>query len=126
MEANPFATTLHIAIAGLRMPKKTIKQWKTELHTDGLSLWDGVTEAIRAALYAAGIDVSGVGIEIRQDTTEEQERYCTITGIRSDEAATVRAIFEEYCVVTDDDYDPADDDGDDEEDRWWRGEEEDA
>lgn len=118
MQENPFTTTLHIAIAGLRMPKKRLRQWKKELRENGRNLWKEVIDTIRAEFVQAGIDLDGVNILMETDQDEEAQRYFTIEGIRNDEAATVRAIFEELFEVSDDNFDPTVYEDDEPEEPW--------
>jgi len=135
MEANPFSTTLHIAIERPRMPARELKRVKAELHAQGRKIWEEIIDSIRGAMQSAGIDLTDVTVEMKKNASEDQERYFTIEGIRSDEAATVRAIFEELFVVSNDNFNPTDYDEDEEDESWrpepeeedesWRGEEED-
>lgn len=106
MENNPYATTLHIAVEGLKMHKRRLRRWKKELRESGRHLWEEVTDQIRAEFVRAGIDLDGVSIDMRTDEDEEQQRYFTIEGIRSDQAATVKAIFAEIFHVTNEEFDP--------------------
>lgn len=106
MSELPFTTTLHIAVEGLRMPKQRLRQWKRELKERRENFWEEVIDAIRAEFVQAGIDLDGVSVHMEKDEDEEQQRYFTIEGIRSDEAATVKAIFATIFHVIDDNFDP--------------------
>lgn len=125
MEANPFSTTLHIAVARPRMTKEEFKKRKAELQRRSISIWEAMIDAIRSDMRESGIDLDGVTVEMNQDQTEDADRYFTISGIRSDEVASVRAIFEVYFVVTDEDFDPTEYEEDDT-DEPWRQRDEDA
>jgi len=62
-------------------------------------------------MQKSGIDVEGIRIGMERYETEEQQRYLTIDGLRSDQAETVRAIILDY--------------DEDEERESWHGEDED-
>ena len=124
MEENPFSTTLHIAVEGPKMPEREWRRLKRQLRAEQRNIWEKLVDGIRSDMQDAGIDLTDVTVEMRENDSEDQERYFAIEGIRSDETATVRAIFEEYFVVSDDDFDPTDYDEEEEEESW-RGEEDD-
>lgn len=128
MEANPFATALHIAIKRPNMTLKDYKRVREELHAQGLTFRGEILDAIRSDMRRSGIDVEEVHINMERDETAKQQRYLTIDGLRSDEAETVRAIVRDYFVVTDEDFDPTDYDEEPADEPWneEREDEEDA
>ena len=106
MEANPFATTLCIAVEKRPMKKKEKQQLHDKLRNLRMSYWEYLIECIRGDMHQTGIDLDGVTIEAEEEEDEERQRFLRIAGIRSDQAFSVKAIVKHHCVVIDDDFDP--------------------
>ncbi|MDD5751139.1 MAG: hypothetical protein PHS73_01300 [Candidatus Peribacteraceae bacterium] len=122
METNPFATTLCIAVEPLQMEEAAKQRLQQELRCHRMSYWEYVIERLREGMYHLGIALDGVIIELKEEEDEDQQRYITVAGIRSDQACSVLAILENDCEVIDDDFNPVSQ-GEDPEDTWWRGDE---
>ncbi|MDO8468335.1 MAG: hypothetical protein Q7S29_01080 [Candidatus Peribacter sp.] len=71
MEANPFSTTLHIAVERPRMPGREWKRLKAELHAQGRKIWEEIIDGIRSDMQSAGIDLTDVTVEMEEDESED-------------------------------------------------------
>ncbi len=123
MEANPFATTLCIAVERLPMREVQEQRLNEELQRLRMSYWEYVVEGIRADIHRLGIDLDTVSVEVNEDRDEIRQRYISIAGVPNDQTFSVKAIIGQHCTVIDDDFNPVNYE-DDPEDTWWRDDEE--